>query len=342
MHSARKFRRHSIQREAGKGLQGASTKMMSNLTQVSQPASRSLGGLLAALRPAERMLAGLVVAVGLAAVALAFALQRNVNWLGFAPGIAAAFGMMAVGAYARGAAKALRLGAAAIGIGIFMGFTALAAILIFSLFPLTNPVIDLQLKAWDAALGYEWTAFVAALAEWPMLGAALGYLYHSSLPQMIAVIILLAALGREREMQRFLLVGMLCMAVTVGFWWLWPSVGPSAYADIPKGIADRIGLVVTPAVGEHLRMLVETGPQTIGPETVMGVVAFPSYHMIMALMVAWFARATLAAWPAALAGLGMVPATLSHGGHHLVDLFAATLVFGLCVWLAKRALPDQP
>ncbi|MFZ1481688.1 MAG: phosphatase PAP2 family protein [Paracoccaceae bacterium] len=293
------------------------------------------------LAPAERLLLGLILTLGAASVMLSAAFGRVVDWAGFLPGIAAALAMIAVGAHARGVRNAPRLGGTAIGIGLFMGFTAFASIFIFALFPLPNPLIDSQLISVDAALGYDWAGFVVGLAEYPLLARGLGYLYHSSLPQMVLVIILLGVLRRELAMHRFLLVGMMCMTLTVGVWWLWPSIGPSAFASIPAETAARIGLVVNPAVGAHLQALVEVGPGVIGPETVMGVVAFPSYHIIMALMVVWYSRATFAFWPFALAGLGMVPATLAHGGHHLVDLLAGGLVFAGMVWAAGRMIPGR-
>lgn len=189
--------------------------------------------------------------------------------------------------------------------------------------------------------GYDWAGFVAGLAEWPLAGTALGWLYQSSLLQMAVLVVMLAALGRAGEMHRFLTAGILAMALTIAFWWLWPSIGPSAYAELPAEAARRIGLVVNPAVGAGLRELAAAGPGVIRPETVTGVVAFPSYHMIMALMVAFYARRTLLFPVFALASLGMVPATLSHGGHHLVDLIGGTAIFALAALAARRLVPGD-
>lgn len=48
-----------------------------------------------ALLPAERMLLAMILMLGLATVLLVAALGRQVDWLGFLPGIGAAFGMVA-------------------------------------------------------------------------------------------------------------------------------------------------------------------------------------------------------------------------------------------------------
>jgi membrane-associated phospholipid phosphatase len=87
--------------------------------------------------------------------------------------------------------------------------------------------------------------------------------------------------------------------------------------------------------------LVQFGPAVIDPAHVTGVVAFPSYHMIMALLAFWYARRTPLAPLFVLTGLGMVPATLSHGGHHLVDLIGGTIVFAASALLACRLFPAE-
>jgi hypothetical protein len=207
-----------------------------------------------------------------------------------------------------------------------------------ALLPLPNPLIDLWLIQIDANLGYHWPSFVEALAAFPPFFQALGHLYHTSLPQILMTICLLAALGRTIVLHRFLMVGILSLVVAVAIWWLMPSVGPSGFMTISDDVWLGTGLYFNPEYGAFLRRLVETGPDRISPELIIGIVAFPSYHMIMACMVVWYTRATLAFVPALLTNLFMVPATLSHGGHHLVDLVAGVVVFAACAWLTGRII----
>lgn len=294
-----------------------------------------------ALRPAEWLLLALVLMLGAACLGLVAAMGRVVEWQGFAPGMLAALAIIALGGYARAAKGAERLAAPAIGVGLFMGFTAFTTLFIYALFPLPRPMIDQGLIELDARLGYDWAGFVAGLAELPGIGTALGWLYMSSLGQIIFVIVFLGVTGRETALHRFLMVGMLTMICAIAIWWLWPSVGPSAWARPEAGAAERIGLIYTPDHGAVLLDLVRNGPAVIRSQEIMGMVAFPSYHIVMALMVAWFTFRTLFFLPFALAGLGMVPATLAHGGHHLADLIAGLLVFLVCVRLAARLVPGK-
>ncbi len=292
------------------------------------------------LLPIEACLLWFIALIGVLALALALTMQRQVNWPPFLGGYVATLGLAAIGGYVRQVKAAPRIALALVGAAIFTGFTAVSSIFIFALFPLPNPLIDPALIQADAVLGYHWPTAVAWLAQYPGFAAVLGYIYHSSLVQILLTIVLLAALSREIALHRFLLVGIITLIIAVAIWWVIPSVGPSAFQSIPE--ADRLatGLYFDPTYGQHLKNLVEVGPRQISPEVITGVVAFPSYHMIMALMVVWFSRGTFAFLPLTAVNTAMVPATLTHGGHHLVDLLAGLAVFALSVWLASRLIRE--
>lgn len=297
-------------------------------------------GLLRLVRflPVEVRLLAVTALVGALAVVLVLAMGRSVNWPPFLAGYAATLGLAAIGGYVRQAKATPRIALALVGAAIFTGFTAVSSVFIFALFPLPNPLIDPALIRADAALGYDWPTLVAWLADYPGLASLLGWIYHTSLVQIFLTIVVLAALSRPTELHRFLLVGMLTLILAVAIWWIVPSVGPSAFHNIPEAQRQATGLYFNPAYGQHLLKLVEVGPARISPEVITGVVAFPSYHMIMALMVVWFTRATPAFLPALAVNTAMVPATLTHGGHHLVDLFAGIAVFALGVWMASKLI----
>ncbi len=303
--------------------------------------TQAQGGFVRLLRTEWLMLL-FIGTVGLLAVALTLVMQRQVNWPPFLAGYSATLGLAAIGGYVRHVKSTPRLALALVGTAIFAGFTAVSSVFIFALFPLANPLVDPALIQLDQSLGYHWPSLITWLAQHPGLSQALSYVYHSSLPQIVLTIVLLAALSRELVLHRFLLVGIVTLMLAVAIWWFIPSVGPSAFQQIPEAERIATGLYYSPAYGEFLRNLVEVGPPRISPEVITGVVAFPSYHMIMALMVVWYTRGTLVFLPAALINTAMIPATLSHGGHHLVDLIGGLVVFALGVWIANRMIRAQP
>ncbi|MES2142815.1 MAG: phosphatase PAP2 family protein [Pseudomonadota bacterium] len=292
-----------------------------------------------ALHRAEAILLGMLAALLVASVAVAALRQQAVQWSDFAPAIGISLVLIAVGIYARIVKNAERLALGVIGFGVFMAFTGTVSILAFTIFPFANPMIDRELIAWDATLGFSWLGFVEFMSGYPMFSRALGYVYMSSLAQIVAVIMLLAFLRKGTELHRFLMVGFVMMFVTLIIWTLYPSIGPTAYIAVPPRIQAEIGLVTTNQVGATLLRWANEGNALITADIVTGVVAFPSFHIGMACMVAWFCRATPAFVPALAINLLMVPATILQGGHHLVDIFAAVLTFGLCLWIACRIVP---
>ncbi len=290
------------------------------------------------LLASERFMLGVNAAIGALAVVLALALQHVVVWTPFVLGYAATLGLAAIGAYIRQAKSSPRVALAVVGFAIYAGFTAVSLVFVFVLLPLGRPLIDPTLIAIDGALGYHWPTLVSWLADRPLLGQALGQVYLSSQQQLIFTILLLAALSRELQLQRFLAVGMITLFISVSIWWVIPSVGPSAFMDIPEKDILAIHLHFTPAFGEVLRSLIQDGPPEISPEAITGVIAFPSYHMIMAMMVVWFSRGTFAFLPVVLLDSAMILATLSHGGHHLIDLIGGLVVFAFGVWIGNRLI----
>ncbi len=292
-----------------------------------------------AFHRAEVILLGLL-AVLLATCILVAALRgQAVAWSSFAPAIAMSLMLVAVGLYARVVKTAERLSLGVIGLGVFMAFTGTVSILAYTIFPFVNPMIDHHLIAWDAALGFSWLGFVDFMAGYPLLSRALGYVYMSSLLQIVAVIALLAWLNRTVDLHRFLIVGFVLMFVTLSIWTLFPSIGPTGYLMVPAEVQAKIGLVTTNEVGAVLLRWAYEGNAVITAEIVTGVVAFPSFHIGMACMVAWFCLRTPACVPALVLNALMVPATIVQGGHHLVDILAGIAAFGLCLWVTCRIVP---
>ena len=290
---------------------------------------------------AERLLLAFVLAVGLIACATALLLHRDVDWPPFLSGFAAALGLVAIGAYVRRTKAKPRIALALIGAGVFAAFTASSSVLIFSLLPLPNPMIDDILTRTGHWVGYDWQKLMAAMTGYPAVSRMLGHVYHSSLPQMLLTIFVLSAYGRALALYRFLLVGMLTLLMAVFIWWFWPSVGYVGTLPFSRDVLVENGFVFGTDYGAYLTRLIQHGPGRITPDAITGVVGFPSYHMVMACIVTWYCRRTLVFWPILLVNLAMIPATLVHGGHHLIDLLGGLAVFGLGVQIANRTIRSE-
>ena len=74
----------------------------------------------------------------------------------------------------------------------------------------------------------------------------------------------------------------------------------------------------------------------------MGLIAVPSFHIVMAL-VAIRASWTLAwaRWPFFIVNLLVLPGTIVHGGHHLIDVFGGAFVTMAGLIAANRLIDGR-
>ncbi len=291
-----------------------------------------------ALLPGELILLALTACVAIAAILSSVLGGQAVDWQAFAPPMLGGMALILVGAYVRQRRGMERLALLLIGVSIYLTFGAFIAIFVFMFFPITGTPVDAALMRVDALIGYSWPDAVRAVAAVPYLGAALAFVYNSSLWQLLGVIAVLAMLRREVALHRFLLTGALALVATLSVWTIAPSFGPAAYHDLGPEIEAAVGLVVDAQYGALLMELAANGVAIITPETIVGSIAFPSYHTVMMCLVVWFCRRTPLFWPVLLFNLPMVPAILIHGGHHAFDMIGGFAIFVICLSLTQKVV----
>lgn len=283
----------------------------------------------------------LLLVVSLCTVISVFKAQP-IAWGQFGLGLAPTAGLLAVGVYIRLFKHQPRIAELAIANALFLGFMGLTTLLIYLRFPIRELSFDLMLIKLDGIVGYSWPEFVEWIATYPEFGRSLRVVYHSSLPQLFVMVGFLALTGRSDTLNKALLAGSFSLLLTTLIWWIAPSVGPSAFFDLPATLEDSVRLVSGEAYAEILRTLSRDGLEVISPSDIVGTIAFPSYHTVMALLVVWYLRRTLLFIPAVLVNAAMVPAILSHGGHHLIDMVGGIAVFALAAWLANWPWLSRP
>ncbi|MGI9368651.1 MAG: phosphatase PAP2 family protein, partial [Ruegeria sp.] len=95
-----------------------------------------------------------------------------------------------------------------------------------------------------------------------------------------------------------------------------------------------INLFTDMMYGALLRDLAANGVPVITPSIIIGTIAFPSFHTVMAVLVVWYLRGTSLFLPALLINVMMAPAILVHGGHYLTDMVGGVATFAVSAWLA--------
>ena len=91
-----------------------------------------------------------------------------------------------------------RLAALAFAAAYLILFTFAAGMLSYVGTSLNRPLLDAAFARADAALGLDWLAALTFTDAHPWVGRALRLAYQSSLPQVVAVLIVLTATGSLR------------------------------------------------------------------------------------------------------------------------------------------------
>jgi hypothetical protein len=280
------------------------------------------------LHPVERFLLRACIAIAAIDATLIVRSGVLVEWTSY--GFLCAIGLttIAIGAAYRRTGRSDRIASALLATGILVLFTNVASVLNYLLIPFAGARVDTHLIELDAYLGFEWRAFVERMSFHPTATAALGVIYASSLPQLAILVLVLGFGGYRSALHRFLLTGVFGALGAMLIWSVMPTSGPSAFVELPRDVLQRVWLVVEPSYGAELNRLMNDGPLHLSPKDTLGLIGFPSYHTVMALMSAWFIpRTSRLFWPIVLLNLAMLPAIVLHGGHHLVDVIAGSAMF---------------
>ncbi len=216
-------------------------------------------------------------------------------------------------------------------------FSAAGAVLSYAGAWLALPLRDPAFAAADAALGFDWSAHLAFVAQRPALAQALTWAYFSCQAQLIALIFFLALTAQDalaRFMTLYAATGVATIALAAAF----PALG--AYAHHAPG--DLLAEALPDALSGRWHMndllaLREGRFQDLRLWRVEGLISFPSFHTALAvLFIHAFAHARYLRVPVVVLNAAMILSTLAVGGHFLVDVIAGGAIAVIAI-LAQRA-----
>jgi hypothetical protein len=172
-----------------------------------------------------------------------------------------------------------------------------------------------------------------------MFNEAMRYAYLSTLPQIALLIVILGLSGRLGDMYLLMIAIVISGTMTVVFWGWFPSLGPSAIYALPPELLSKARPVVDTLYGQQILIHYHKGIPALSPGEVRGLIAFPSFHIVLALAATYYSRKVAWAFPAyLLTNILVIPAVLAHGGHHVVDIPAGLLVFAIGAYLARHVV----
>lgn len=260
----------------------------------------------------------------------------SVDWLGYLSSIGISLGLIGLGLFYRLSGRNLRIAQALFGSSLFIFFTIVMSTYNYLMLPLKYPLIDQALVKIDASLGYSWPAIMNWAMENPRFSSVLKVVYISTIPQIIVLMIWHGLSGRAKDLEKLLITIAVSAIIAICFWTLFPSLGPATLYELSPEIWNSVSPVVNQEYAVELREIGTNGPKIIAPDEVRGLIAFPSFHAVLAFIALWSSRKIKYLFPLFLiVNLLMMPATLIHGGHHLIDLPAGFVTFLLGVLAAN-------
>ncbi len=198
-------------------------------------------------------------------------------------------------------------------------FSSAASALSYLVTSVNLPLFDDVLGSWDRRLGFDWNTAQSWMRHHAFLKAVLHYAYISFLPQSLFVTLYLGFTYRLLQLGKFMESMIISCLLTIAISALLPAAGPSLGRWFPDFEMLRNGTL-----------------RTIDLYNTQGLISFPSYHTVLAILLTQAMRQTpLFALFAILNGV-MIISTPTEGGHYLVDVAGGALTaLAAIVWVER-------
>jgi membrane-associated phospholipid phosphatase len=189
------------------------------------------------------------------------------------------------------------------------------------------PLQDSLFGRLDQAMGASVPGIVAwANHHW--LGTMINKSYPWLLPLLAVATFAPPLIGKVKHAREFLLANLVAFAIGIPLFALLPAVGPWSYYHLTPDPGQAF-------CGSQLLALRLPGPYTFH-EQAAGVVCFPSFHVIWAILCAaalWGFRPIRI--PVALLSAMIIASTLTTGWHYFSDVLGGIAVAALSMVIAR-------
>lgn len=219
--------------------------------------------------------------------------------------------------------------------GLIYGQGIALASAMFPLTALSAPLADASLAQADRLLGFDWVWFVR-LFDNPVGNYMVVVTYKSFNWQPAIILPLLFASKLDDRAWRMVTAAIIALLSTLAIYPLCPALGAFyhfgiTHVNYPNYVGNgpwEFGPVIEQ---------IKAGARVITPEMLSGLVSFPSYHAVAAVLFVW------AMWPVRklrwfilALNVAMGLSAMIVGAHYLVDLIGGALIALVSIALAPR------
>ncbi|PWK69808.1 phosphatase PAP2 family protein [Aminobacter sp. AP02] len=222
---------------------------------------------------------------------------------------------------------------------VLLVFSAAAAVLSILMTSINLPLVDDQLTVIDGALGFDWLSYVGFVNQRPWLGTLSSLVYVTTLTQVALTVVALGLVGQVERVQRFVLAVMFGALICIVISAVLPAAGALATVRPPAEFMMLNNPIVDLEYKQAFFDLRNGLARFISLDEPRGLIAFPSYHCTLSvLIILAFARVRFWFWPVLAINVAVILSTPIDGGHHLADALGG-IVVALVAWrLAKKLL----
>lgn len=208
---------------------------------------------------------------------------------------------------------------------LWISFPAFAVLTSYLGVSLRLPLWDGTLTADDAALGFHWWAWSQFVQRHTLFRIVQWFAYESFNWQPVAAVAIFALVRPGSRNRDFLTAVLVALILTLALAARFPAIGP----------ADAFGIEAPWAPSFHA---LRAGTPGVLPY--VGMVSFPSFHTVMAILFTWAHRGIRRTFPVAVAlNALMLVAIPLNGGHYLSDMIGGAVVAAAAILVARRLCP---
>ncbi len=204
------------------------------------------------------------------------------------------------------------------------------------------PLADETLATFDAAMGFDWRAFVQLVDDRPWLSSCLGVAYQSFAVQLIALPLLLSLSGKAARayamVAAYSLICFMASAIAVRF----PAIGAYPFYGVGGGSLGNINVHFGYFFLEQFNAVRDDPSFVFSMVDAAGILTFPSVHAACAALCAWAAWSIRTIrYPVLILNGAMAAAAISHGSHYFIDVPAGMLLAAFCIAIVRVAVRER-
>jgi membrane-associated phospholipid phosphatase len=187
------------------------------------------------------------------------------------------------------------------------------------------PLADALLGRADAALGFDWLGWFMWLKANPTVHFMLAKAY-ASIPLQVLVLFVYFAYADMKRVDEVVLATVLSIAMIIPGMVLLPATG--AWSQYGIG-------VVEPWRADILALRAHT---LLTVNATQGIVAFPSFHTALGVLLANMARGRRLFVPVLVLNLLLMASVMTEGAHYAVDMLSGAIVACLAIAASRSML----